>query len=197
MVDTSALVALQELVCSTRCSLRNLVHKGGPLVGDEELGQPEYRRLMDDLRRQITDGRLAVGGPIPSTANLGQHYGVSATVVRRAVSELRTEGLLYGRPGKGVFVKAKPAEAVDEREVVERLAAGLADVTDKVTSLEAVDLEKLNAVLEELAELRRVVGVLQAQLIELYGRVGQPYPREAAPLRDSTSPVGQRRAAGS
>ncbi|MFF9212883.1 MULTISPECIES: GntR family transcriptional regulator [unclassified Streptomyces] len=194
MDDTTTLVALPGSLCSTRCSLHNLVHKGG-LVG-EELGQPEYRRLMQDLRGQIADGRLPIGRPIPSTASLGQQYGVSSTVVRRAVSELRAEGLLYGHPGKGVFVKAKPAEAVDERQVIERLAAGLNEVAAKVDSLEVVDSETLEAVRRELAELRAVVGVLQTQLIELYGRVGQPYPKEAAPLRDDSSSAKRRRAAG-
>lgn len=194
MDDTTVLVALRGLVCSTRCSLHNLVHKGG-LVG-EELGQPEYRRLMQDLRRQIADGRLPIGQPIPSTASLGQQYGVSSTVVRRAVSELRAEGLLYGHPGKGVFVKAKPAEAVDERQVIERLAAGLNEVAAKVDSLQAADAETLEAVRREIAELRAVVGVLQTQLIELYGRVGQPYPKEAAPLRDDSSSAQRHRAAG-
>lgn len=190
MTDVDALLVLRELVCSTRYSLYNLVHKGGPPLGDE-IGQPEYRRLMQDLRRQISDGRLPVGEPIPSTANLGQRYGVSSTVVRRAVSELRSEGLLYGQPGKGVFVKAKPKEAVDEKQVFERLASGLADVQSQVDSLQAADTETLEAFRQELAELRRVVAVLQTQLIDLYGRMGQPYPRDAAPLRSSSSGAGR------
>ncbi|MGV9902385.1 GntR family transcriptional regulator [Streptomyces sp. NPDC003388] len=195
MSDMTVLVALRELVCSTRYSLYNLVHKGGLLVV-EELGQPEYRRLMQDLRQQIAEGRLTVGEPIPSTASLGQQYGVSSTVVRRAVSELRTEGLLYGHPGKGVFVKAKPDEVTKEQEVLERLAAGLDDVQTKVDGLQTADAAALEAFRKELGELRRVVAVLQTQLIDLYGRMGQPYPRDSAPLRDSLSETERRRAAG-
>jgi DNA-binding GntR family transcriptional regulator len=151
---------------------------------------------MHDLRRQIADGRLPIGQPIPSTASLGQQYRVSSTVVRRAVSELRAEGLLYGHPGKGVFVKAKPAEVADEKQVLERLSSGLADVESKVDSLQATDSETLEEFRRELAELRRVVAVLQTQLIDLYGRLGQPYPHESAPLRDSAGGAERRRATG-
>lgn len=195
MRNTDALVVLRELVCSTRCSLHNLVHKGGSPLG-AETGQPEYRRLMQDLRRQIAGGQLAIGEPIPSTASLGQHYGVSSTVVRRAVSELRTEGLLYGHPGKGVFVKAKPAEVVSEKQVLEHLTSGLADVQTKVDGMQTADADMLKEFRRELSELRRVVAVLQTQLIDLYGRMGQPYPRESAPLPERTSGAEHRRATG-
>ncbi|MGW3765919.1 winged helix-turn-helix domain-containing protein [Streptomyces sp. NPDC005131] len=194
MRELDALVVLRELVCSTRCSLHNLVHKGGPVVGDE-IGQPEYRRLMHDLRRQIAAGQLPVGEPIPSTASLGQQYGVSVTVVRRAVSELRAEGLLYGRPGKGVFVKAKPEEVVSEEEVIKSLASGLADVQSKVDGLESVDVGTLEEIRHELSDLRRIVAVLQTQLIDLYGRLGQPYPRDAASF-ESLADSERRRATG-
>jgi DNA-binding GntR family transcriptional regulator len=74
----------------------------------EQTGQPEYRRVMDDLRAQIASGGLAVGAPIPSTAELKEQHDVSVTVVRRAVAELKEEGLLQGQPGKGVYVQAEP-----------------------------------------------------------------------------------------
>ncbi|MFD8375310.1 GntR family transcriptional regulator [Streptomyces sp. NPDC059688] len=196
MNNTTALVALKDLVCSTRWSLHNLVHKGGPPLGDE-LGQPEYRRLMQDLRRQIAEGQLQVGQPIPSTVTLGQQYGVSSTVVRRAVSELRSQGLLYGHPGKGVFVKAKPDDVVNEQSVLEHLASGLEDVQSKVNNLHEADAGTLEAFRRELADLRRIVAVLQTQLIDLYGRMGQPYPRDAAPLQERPSDTERRRAAGS
>ncbi|MFB7852909.1 GntR family transcriptional regulator [Streptomyces sp. NPDC056053] len=163
---------------------------------NDSIGQPEYRRVMRDLRKQIGSGRLAVGGPIPSTASLGQQYGVSSTVVRRAVAELQAEGLLQGQPGKGVFVKAKPAEEVNEQQVIERLASGLANVQAQVSDLQSASPDTLEEVRRELADLRRIVGILQTQLIDLYGRVGQPYPRESAPLWESERQSDTRRAAG-
>ncbi|MFJ9810732.1 winged helix-turn-helix domain-containing protein [Streptomyces sp. NPDC101158] len=110
-------------------------------------GQPEYQRVMEDLRRQIASGRLAVGDPIPSTAKLGSQYDVSSTVVRRAVTELTAEGLLYGRAGKGVFVRSMPEPAatnpstVELAATVERLEARLDAMAAR---LEALEQERKN-----------------------------------------------------
>lgn len=194
--DMDVLMTLRQLVCCTRDSLYNLVHKEGGRPMDDGIGQPEYRRVMGDLRKQIGSGQLAVGGPIPSTASLGQQYGVSSTVIRRAVAELQAEGLLQGQPGKGVFVKAQPAEVVNEQQVIERLASGLANVQAQVSDLQSASPDTLEEVRQELADLRRIVGVLQTQLIDLYGRVGQPYPRESAPLWESGRQGDTRRATG-
>ncbi|MEU3464767.1 winged helix-turn-helix domain-containing protein [Streptomyces sp. NPDC006733] len=164
-------------------------------MGDE-IGQPEYKRIMNDLRRQIHDGRLEVGSAIPSTVNLEKEYGVSSTVVRRAVRELRAEGLLYGQPGKAVYVLALPQDAQSEHQSVERLATGLAAVQSQVNEMQAGDPEQLMNLRAELAELRRVVAVLQTQLIDLYGRLGQPYQRDSAPLQAEIPATPTRRAAG-
>lgn len=100
-------------------------------------GQPEYQRVMEDLRRQIAAGHLAVGDPIPSTAKLGSQYNVSSTVVRRAVTELTAEGLLYGQAGKGVFVQARPA-TVEPTEGQPTTAELVATVKRLETRLDAM-----------------------------------------------------------
>ncbi|MGW7261276.1 winged helix-turn-helix domain-containing protein [Streptomyces sp. NPDC054834] len=154
----------------------------------DKVGQPEYRRVMDDLRQQISDERLKVGEPIPSTATLTDVYGVSSTVVRRAVSELTREGLLYGQPGKAVFVQAKPEDVHKEQLTLERLAQGLASLQTQVDSMQSPDREALDDLRQELSDLRGTVELLQSQLIDLFGRLGQPYPRDARPAQDPASP---------
>ena len=74
----------------------------------DPVGGPAYRLVADDLRRKIAAGELPLGSAIPSTAQLGELYGVSTTVVRAAVAQLRDEGLVVGHPGKGVFVSSTP-----------------------------------------------------------------------------------------
>ncbi|MFY1686747.1 winged helix-turn-helix domain-containing protein [Plantactinospora sp. WMMB782] len=61
-------------------------------------------RLADHLRSQIGSGELAPGDKLPSTAELCREHGVSAIVVRQAIFKLRTEGLVEGVQGVGVFV---------------------------------------------------------------------------------------------
>lgn len=129
---------LFEPMCCTMSSSSERSHEEGAAVG----GQPEYQRVMEDLRQQIAAGRLAVGDPIPSTAKLGSQYDVSSTVVRRAVTELTAEGLLYGQAGKGVFVRARPTSATarpstaELAATVERLEARLNAMAARLEALE-------------------------------------------------------------
>ncbi|RLP89615.1 GntR family transcriptional regulator [Micromonospora sp. BL4] len=62
------------------------------------------RELIDDLLRRIKVGEFPPGSQIPSTQELSDHYDVSVSTIHRAVATLRGEGVLVGRPGRGVFV---------------------------------------------------------------------------------------------
>ena len=66
------------------------------------------RRLSDQLAvalsAQLTDGRLAPGDRLPTEQQLAAAHGVSRTVVREAVHQLRSQGLLLSRQGSGVYV---------------------------------------------------------------------------------------------
>ncbi|WP_326556829.1 winged helix-turn-helix domain-containing protein [Micromonospora sp. NBC_01796] len=66
--------------------------------------KPKWERLADHLRAQIESGELAPGDKLPSTSQLCQEHNVSAIVVRQAIFKLRTEGLIEGVQGVGVFV---------------------------------------------------------------------------------------------
>lgn len=66
--------------------------------------KPDYQRIADDLREQITDGRLSPGDKLPSKRELRDIYGTSAQPVEAALFLLRAEGLIEGRQGKGTFV---------------------------------------------------------------------------------------------
>lgn len=68
-------------------------------------GRPGYLQIADDLREQIRGGSLPPGSPLPSTTQLAEQYDASLSVVKLAVGILRTEGLVIGQQGKGVFVR--------------------------------------------------------------------------------------------
>src|SRR6267142_3669921 len=61
-------------------------------------------RITATLRDDIVSGKYAPGGQLPPGKELGQHFGVSITVVREALSRLKADGLVASRQGKGVFV---------------------------------------------------------------------------------------------
>ena len=67
-----------------------------------------YQRIADDLRTQILRGDLAPGSSLPSEATLVRQYGSSRGPVRQAINLLRSEGLVDGHQGRGVFVRRRP-----------------------------------------------------------------------------------------
>jgi len=68
---------------------------------------PIYQQIIDQVRRAVTTGRLAVGDPLPSVRALAEELVVNANTVARAYAELTREGLLESRAGRGVFITPK------------------------------------------------------------------------------------------
>lgn len=62
-------------------------------------------QVAEALSAEIHAGRPAVGDKLPSEATLAEQFAVSRTVVREAVSRLKSLHLVESRQGSGVFVK--------------------------------------------------------------------------------------------
>ncbi|MCN0153179.1 winged helix-turn-helix domain-containing protein [Salinispora arenicola] len=65
---------------------------------------PTMDELISDLLKRIELGVFQPGSQIPSTQELADHYDLSLSTIHRAVARLREQGVLVGRPGRGVFV---------------------------------------------------------------------------------------------
>lgn len=145
--------------------------------------RPPYVQIADDLRRAIRSGELAAGERLPSGRELAAQYDVAPMTIQQAIRVLRDDGVVESFQGRGVFVRATTNGGATRGST--DLAVSLRHLQDEVTSLAArVDSGSNEPAIDELREevsgLRRQVGVLQTQLIDLYARVGQPYPREDA-----------------
>jgi GntR family transcriptional regulator len=70
--------------------------------------RPPYRQIADQLRADIYGRVLAPGDQLPSERELVERYGTAHQTVRQAISLLKAEGLVIGRPGRGVFVRERP-----------------------------------------------------------------------------------------
>lgn len=66
--------------------------------------------IAEELRRGIETGDFVAGDRLPSEAELTRRHSVSRTVVREAISQLRSDGLVEARKGSGVYV-LDPAKA--------------------------------------------------------------------------------------
>ena len=135
---------------------------------------PEYQRLMDQIRLKISSGEWPVGGMIPSTAELKENTGMSVPVVRRAVGQLEADGILEGHPGKGVYVKALPADADSARGDSKALSERIGTLGEEV--------RRLRQLVDSLGvdEVRAIASRIEVNLIDLYGKLGFDYPRDEA-----------------
>lgn len=62
-------------------------------------------RVTQALLKLIRSGTYCVGARLPSEAEMSKSFGVSRTVIREAVSRLKSEGLVASRQGSGVYVR--------------------------------------------------------------------------------------------
>lgn len=159
------------------------------------IGQPDTRprqlvtgRLSDQLAvlvgDQIDAGTLRPGDRLPTEQQMALAHGVSRTVVREAMHQLKSRQLVVSRQGSGVFVAAKPlhqplafdpavlasidavVHVVEVRRVLEGEMAALAaeratraQVSTMRRALKAIDAAAaagLDGVLEDLAFHRSI-----------------------------------------
>ena len=65
---------------------------------------PLYEQIVEGLKREISEGRLSPGAPLPSFRQLAAELMVSVITVKRAYEELEHEGIIYRKQGLGTFV---------------------------------------------------------------------------------------------
>lgn len=99
-----------------------------PTIEVQKRAAPLRQQVLDSLRQAIIDGRLAPGARLTERELTGM-MGVSRTVIREALRQLESEGLVAIIPNKGPVVRElTPAEAQDLyqiRAVLEGYAARL------------------------------------------------------------------------
>jgi GntR family transcriptional regulator len=82
---------------------------GPPVVGIamplKAFEVPKYAQIVETLQARIGDGTYARGALIPSEAQLGGEFGVSRTVVVRALAILEQDGWIAAEQGRGRFVR--------------------------------------------------------------------------------------------
>lgn len=69
-----------------------------------------YQQIIDGLKREVSEGRLAPGSPLPSFRGLAEDLMVSVITVKRAYEELERDGIIYRRQGLGTFVSSAASD---------------------------------------------------------------------------------------
>lgn len=130
-------------------------------------------RLAQRLARQIGSGDLQPGARLPTEQQMAQTHGVSRTVVREAVHQLKSLSLVVSRQGSGVYVAATPAHqplAFDPRVLGSVDAVVHVVEIRRVLEGEMAALAAERATRSQVAGLRRQLKAIDAAVAE--GRDG-------------------------
>jgi GntR family transcriptional repressor for pyruvate dehydrogenase complex len=73
-----------------------------------------YEEIAEQLRAQIAAGVLKPGDKLPSAKELTERFQVGRSTVREALSALQAMGLIETRQGEGSYVKAPPADGLQQ-----------------------------------------------------------------------------------
>lgn len=75
---------------------------------DADEPTPLHEQVAAEIRRAIAEGEAGAGDRLPPAHDLAAVLGVNRNTVLRALRDLRDEGLLEFRRGRGVTVAGTP-----------------------------------------------------------------------------------------
>jgi DNA-binding GntR family transcriptional regulator len=116
-------------------------------------------QIADDLRRKIADGRYQPGDRLPSLPSMTMEYSSAAETVRRALRQLRDEGLVATQSTRGTFVLKHLGEPEPDPE--------LARLESEIRAAEERLAQRID---DQIGRLREELEYMQAQVIALGGR---------------------------
>jgi DNA-binding FadR family transcriptional regulator len=150
--------------------------------------------LSDDIRRQIIEGALNPGDPLPAEKDLMQQYGVSRPTLREALRVLAAESLIETRrggnggarvrePDPGVVIRQAGlllqlsggtiGDVYLVRRLVEPPAARLLAEHQDAAAIDALEglIEAARAVGDDPDEWVLAAGAFHREIVELCGNV--------------------------
>ncbi|TXR54528.1 phosphonate metabolism transcriptional regulator PhnF [Reinekea thalattae] len=144
-----------------------------------------WQSIYQQLNQSIAEGAFAVGERLPTEAALAQRFGANRHTVRRALTALQEEGVVFSRRGAGTFVAERSTvyrlgKRTRLRQGIGRLSeqVGLTILYSETRPAKPKEAQKL--ALEEDALVHLIEGVrdLEGQPIGMFQHC---YPAERMP----------------
>lgn len=110
-------------------------------------------QVIEQLRRQISDGEWGLGSRIPTESELAEMLGVGRNTIREGVRALAHAGLLEIRQGAGTFVVGRSEVTAAVRR---RIAASSAADTMEVRRGLEIEAARLAAARRDDADIRKL-----------------------------------------
>lgn len=120
-------------------------------------------RVAEALAAEIRSGRLRAGDKLPTEPELVEQFGVSRTVVREAVSRLKSIGLVDARQGSGVYVlePSIPPLSFDASYAVSKEAVVQMVEVRRALEAEVAGLAAQRRTPEDLRRIRDAIAALE------------------------------------
>lgn len=141
--------------------------------------KPAHEQVAAALKSRIKQGVYPVRTLIPATAQLAREFGQPAEVIKRAIRELQTAGLVVRMPGHGTRViwngrAGGPETLIAQVQDLTRLVCDLTDKFDEETARLEQAFEAATEALQnemtrldgEISEIREAIGEALAALME-------------------------------
>ncbi len=151
----------------------------------ENNGLPLYIQLKKLFKEKIEDGKWEINAKIPSERSLEQKYGVSRMTIRKALDDLKNEGILIRRQGSGTFVNDKKIE-----EKLVKLKGFTQDMLSRglIPSTSVISTKEINPDKEIRDKLKLNIGDKVFKLDRVRCANGKPMAFETAYLNAKYCP---------
>lgn len=90
---------------------------------DPQATEPIYAQLVREVRRAVSAGEVRVGERLPPARELARSLDINMHTVLRAYAELRDEGVIELRRGRGAVVLQAPRRPEEVSAAVRELVA--------------------------------------------------------------------------
>lgn len=105
---------------------------------DAESSHPLFEQVASSVRGDILAGRLVPGDRLPSARDVAETLEINLHTVLRAYQQLRDEGLVDLRRGRGAMISTSAAPLADLSHHITDLVARAADLGVSPSTLAAL-----------------------------------------------------------